>query len=96
MKLRYSPGIVEDLQRAISYYESVSISAANKFRDEVAITFEFIRKNPFASGVVYRDVRVSRIGKFPYAINYRIGSDCVLLDGVIHTASDPDNLRRRI
>ncbi len=96
MKLRFSPIIVDDLERAIAYYEGVSISVANRFRDEVGVVFKWIRQNPNAAAVFYRDVRFALVGKFPYAVYYRNDNGCAILIGIIHTATDPATTKQRM
>lgn len=78
--LRFHPQIPFDLAEAITYYESISASLADRFRDSVSNVLEQIREFPEMCSVVFDDVRIARTGVFPYIIQYRIQNSipCIL------------------
>ncbi len=95
--LRHNSLVVSDLQQAIDWYESRSLSAVNRFRAVTRAAFTHLARSPELSAIVFEDldVRLFRIPRFPYMILYRIHGDIVVIEGIFHTSTDPDTWRRR-
>lgn len=93
--LRFHPQVPTDIAGAISWYEEKSGSLANRFRGALRETFNKVRRQPFTYGILFDEVRVARVARFPYLVQYRMHSDIPVVLGVFHAASNPDKWHRR-
>lgn len=93
--IRFHPQAPYDIADAISWYEEKSMPLANSFRAALREAFARIRLQPLTYGIVFDDVRVARVARFPYLVQYRIHSEVPVVLGVFHSASNPEKWRRR-
>ena len=94
--LRFHPRVVEDLRRAIAWYDKISLDLGNRFRGALNAQFDAIFTRPNGFTRAFDDVRFARVKKFPYLILFEFAGSDVLILGVFHTASDPKKWRKRI
>ena len=94
--LRFHPMVVDDLSRAINWYDERSRDLGDRFRAAVDVCLDAITHNPERFGMSYHDMRVARLSRFPYVITFRIRGEVVQIGGVFHAASDPEKWRREL
>jgi plasmid stabilization system protein ParE len=87
--LVFRPEVREELDEAYNWYESQQIGLGDDFLDSVDETLNRICQMPESYPVVYRDVRRSVVGRFPYAVYYRIVSSRVIVTAIFHSRRDP-------
>ena len=93
--VRFHPQVPQDLADAVSWYEVVSLELANRFRANVRDAIAKVRSQPLTYGIVFDDVRVVRVARFPFLVQFRVGANVLFVLGVFHTASDPEKWRMR-
>lgn len=72
MKIEFHPATVSDLNRAVTYYESLRPGLGRECRSEVYKAIDRIRAAPRRYRTVEQDIRRSFVGRFPFSILYRI------------------------
>ena len=93
---RFHKDFVLDLVSITDYYDSVSLDAANRFRETLDYWLDLVVGSPEAFVPIYKSVRAVRMRGFPYVILYEIHDDIVLFIGIVHGASDHENWFHRI
>ena len=88
---RYSPKFVADLCVAIEYYDSISVSTGNRFREKLDARFSLIMNSPEGFATIYESVRAVRVRSYPYVILYEVFRDHVNFIGLIHGAGKREN-----
>ena len=78
-RLRFHSAIPDDLVNALDYFEGVSHTLANRFRDSVDKRLDDIAK----------------IDRFPYLIFFAVKSGFALIIAIVYGASDPNKWRSR-
>lgn len=77
-----------ELNEAADYYEVESPGLGAAFLDEVARCVRAITESPQAGAVILAEARRRLVARFPYAVIYRVGPDCIRILAVM-------NLHRR-
>ncbi len=79
-----------DIQKALSYYDTIDALIADKFLSNVNRTINSIASNPFFQNR-YADVRCIVIPKFPYMIHFQVNEkkNFVVIRAVINTSKNP-------
>jgi hypothetical protein len=80
-----------DIREAIKWYESRQKDLGKTFYDQLNQKFTFIRQNPEAVAIKYRDTRVAVLQQFPYLVHYRIivEQQLIVVSAVLHAHSRP-------
>jgi plasmid stabilization system protein ParE len=96
--LRFTRWVADDIHQALARYDAKSVNLGNRFRDAVESGFDLVERNPDLFPFAFADlnVRFYRLRRFPYLILYQARPTTVLIVGVVHAASDPERMRRRI
>ncbi len=94
-RLRFHPLVAADLRNATRWYDDISIDLGNRFRSHVNARFDDVAERPETFAVVFDDVHLARIQRFPYLVLFRTVGDSIHLLGVFHSASDPAKWRQR-
>lgn len=94
-RVRFHPTVPHDLAAAIKWYDEIAPGLGNRFRQAVGDSFSKVHSQPLLYGVIFDDVRLLRIGGFPYVVHYRIRNEVPYVLGVFHTASNPERWRKR-
>lgn len=71
-KFVYRPFVKQDLQKATTYYKTISPSLAKDFLYWIWEAKKFIALNPEGDDVMYNDIRMHNLYQFPYHIHYYI------------------------
>ena len=94
-RLRFHSAIPDDLVNALDYYEGVSHTLANRFRDSVDKRLDDIAKNPELFVFDAPPIRFAKIDRFPYLIFFTVQSGFAFIIAIVHGASDPNKWRSR-
>lgn len=92
--LRFHPQVVDDLTRAIDWYDERSGGLGDRFRAAVDDRLDAVSQSPERFGKSFHDLRVARLARFPYVVTFRIRGDVIHIAGIFHAASDPAKWRR--
>jgi plasmid stabilization system protein ParE len=98
MKLRFHPGVQNDLNEVLDYYSERSLTAVDRFWDDLHGRLSEIEANPqrFAFLHQLRGLRRARLHRFPYLIVYYEAADGVKVTCVKHEKRHPSfGLSRR-
>lgn len=93
--LRFHPHVADDLRSAIEWYDRISVELGNRFRRAVDARLDDVASRPKSFGLIDEVLRAARVNKFPYLIIFNDTGSATEVLGVHHTASDPENWRRR-
>ncbi|MBE9469609.1 MAG: type II toxin-antitoxin system RelE/ParE family toxin [Bacteroidetes bacterium] len=87
----------EDIREAALWYNKQQKELGKKFTTEVRENVHFIRQNPKASNVRYKNVRTTVLNVFPFMIHYTIGEKdkIIIISAVLHTSRNPQLLKNR-
>lgn len=66
----YIPFVKKDLQKAIHYYNVISLNLAKDFLIRVREAEKYISQNPFGDDVMYKQIRMHNLKQFPYYIHF--------------------------
>ncbi len=90
MSYRFTPLAARQLEFAFSSYNLRSPGAGEGFLDEFVRTVELIQSFPEAWPVHSGIVRRCRLRKFPYTILYQREDDGIVILGIPHLHSNPE------
>ena len=63
----YTPESIEQINHIIHWYEVINKELGKRFKSNLIIAINTIRKNPFTPSFRYDEVRYAVVNKFPYA-----------------------------
>lgn len=91
MNLRFHPTVQRDINEVLDYYSEKSLTAADRFWDDLHARFHEIEENPHRFNLVQpvRGLRAARLRKFPYLILYYQDSRGVKITCVKHEKRRP-------
>ena len=97
MKLRlvFRRGVKGEIAEAHSWYEKQSPGLGDQFAECLEETLEAILARPTLTATLIRDIRFRLLGRFPYAVYYRVVRDAVRVLAVVHTRRDPQSWMSR-
>ena len=95
VELVFYPAIPEDLALAFAYYDEISITLGNRFRDSVQILLSSISERPESFPMDVEPIRFGRVERFPYLIFFVPRASHVSVIAILHGASDPRKRRER-
>ncbi|KAF2079241.1 type II toxin-antitoxin system RelE/ParE family toxin [Flavobacterium sharifuzzamanii] len=79
-----------DYKESLLFYKNINPKLAVRFNDSFKKSIAFITKNPFQFQIKYDDVRIIFFRTFPYAIQYSIYENSVIIKSIFHTSRDSD------
>jgi plasmid stabilization system protein ParE len=92
IEVRFHPAAVDDLTRAMRYYEQHQLGLGQKLRNEVLASIQRIGENPQVYPLIRKDLRRCLVHRFPFSIVYRIENQPSVLVLVIrHHRQDPSH-----
>ena len=82
---------LNDIQKALSYYDHIDTGIADKFQAKVNKIIDTIASNPFYE-VRYKDVHCLIIPKSPYMLHFQINEkkNIVIIRALVNTSKNPD------
>lgn len=91
MRLRFHRAVQRDINDVLDYYAERSITAADRFWDDLQQRFQEIAENPEQFGFIHeaRGLRRVRLRKFPYLVLYYRAAGVVKVTCVKHEKRHP-------
>ncbi len=85
------PSALNDIQKAIEYYDEQQIGISEKFESEVNQLFLSLQKNPFYQ-IRYKKIHCLPLKKFPFMIHYIVDekTSTIYVRAILHTSLNPD------
>ena len=82
----------QDIKEAAKWYNDRKPGLGKRFTHHVRQKVKFIRKNPEAVAIRYKDTRTALLDIFTYMIHYTTDDDkkLVIVSAVLSTHRDPD------
>lgn len=89
------PRAIQDIQKAIDYYDEQQPGLGLRFEDVVNKKLVALKKSPFFQ-IRYDNVRCLPLKKFPYMVHFTINEqkNNITIHAVFHTSLDPINWNR--
>ncbi|WP_084454517.1 type II toxin-antitoxin system RelE/ParE family toxin [Algoriphagus terrigena] len=80
-----------DIKDIIIWYNNVESGLGRRFYGSLKSSLDYIRKYPFNSQIVYRDIRNMLLKKFPYQVHYRVieQDKLIIVFAITHTSRNP-------
>ncbi len=90
--VHFSPEAIDELQRAITYYEGLRAGLGIEFMIEFEKQIQQISINPYTRAVRYLEVRFALVNRFPYAIHYviREAANTIVVQTILSTFRNPE------
>lgn len=87
----------QDIKDAAKWYNDRKNGLGKRFIQHVRQKVHFIRQNPKAVAIRYKDTRTAVLDTFPYMIHFTVDDDkkLVIVSAVIGTYRDPDKWTER-
>ena len=97
-ELRFTHWIAEDLREATTWYDSRSLTAGERFREEVDKALDAIEASPERFPFARRELKVRyvKLRLFPDWILYHMDGEVPILIGIRHCAGDSTQWLRRL
>lgn len=85
-----------EIGAAARFYERRVTGLGSRFLDEVDESVRVIVAIPTCWPLLERDVRRYLLRRFPFALHYRISTDCIQILACKHHSRHPDYWRQRL
>ena len=95
MNLLVRPAAAADIDEAFVWYDAQRAGLGDEFLDAVRDAFVTVRESPRLHAVIHRDVRRSKLRRFPHSLFYRILEDHVVVVGCFHASRSPRRWQSR-
>lgn len=91
----FTPSAKQDVREARDWYDRTGLELGTAFVKEVLSLTDRIASDPRQFAEAYRDVRQSRLKRFPYVVSYRVSEEQVEVLAVLHGYRDPQVWKKR-
>jgi plasmid stabilization system protein ParE len=91
----FRPGAAADVLDARIYYERQRATLGDQFAEALDEVVSLIAAKPELFAVVLRNVRRTKLRRFPYVVYYRILAERVEVIGVLHASRHPRTWQQR-
>lgn len=95
-KLIFHASIPDDLVSAIAYYDRISVTLGDRFRDNVKLRLAQVSERPESFPTDIGPIRFARVERFPYLIFFVARTESILVLAIVHGSSNPDRWRNRV
>ena len=95
MTLLIRPAAAADIEAAVVWYDAQRAGLGDEFVDAVRDALVSVSESPRLHGVIHRDVRRSKLRRFPYSLFYRILDNNIVVVGCFHASRSPLRWRSR-
>lgn len=87
----------EDIREAAKWYNKQQKGLGKRFTAEVRENVHFIRQNPKAANIRYKNVRTTVLNIFPFMVHYTIDekNKTIIVSAVLHTSRNPELWKNR-
>lgn len=88
-QLLIDPSVIDDLQKAIDYYESKKSGLGKLFMEAIELAFDSLSKFPFYQ-IRYDTIRCYPLTNYPYMIHFIVNENekTIEIRAVIHMKSN--------
>lgn len=85
------PQAKADIREAAQWYNKQQTGLGKRFITQIREKVHFIRQNPKASNIRYKNVRTAILNIFPFMVHYTIDekNKTIIISAVLHTSRDP-------
>jgi plasmid stabilization system protein ParE len=85
------PQAKEDIREAAQWYNKQQTGLGKRFITQIREKVHFIRQNPKASNIRYKNVRTAILNIFPFMVHYIADekNKTIIVSAVLHTSRDP-------
>jgi plasmid stabilization system protein ParE len=91
----FQAGVRDEIDEAYAWYETQRLGLGEEFLTEVQSVLDRIERNPELHAPIYKNVRHTRVKRFPYAAYYRIEPARIAVIAVHHSKRDPRHWQSR-
>lgn len=92
----FSPEAENETKKAYLWYQGEQPGLGKAFRESLRVKIESLKQNPKSSSFVYKNVRSSRIRRFPFNIIYRVSDFQIQIIAIFHHSRNPREWKKRI
>jgi plasmid stabilization system protein ParE len=96
MQLLVRSEAAADIEEAYQWYGRQRAGLGEEFLAAVDAKLQDITAHPAAYQIVHRDARRALLGRFPYAIYYRIYEEMIVVVACMHGRRDPTRWKARV
>ena len=90
MKILFSKFAKNELDDAVTFYETELAGLGRLFKEEIKSSVSRIKEHPEAWSIEKGDVRKALLHRFPYKILYSIEKDHIVILAVAHQHRKPN------
>ena len=94
--LRLRPELIEDAHEAFVWHETAATGLGHELLRCYFAAVALAHREPLLFRTVYRDFRRVLLGRFPYALYFRVEQGTVVFFLLIHGARNPALIRRTL
>lgn len=85
-----------EILQAYFWYENQKKGLGEKFKTSLNSKIKFIKKNPTQYSYIYKNLRSSKITKFPFNIIYKVSGTQIQIIAIFHHSRNPRQWKRRV
>ena len=90
MKILFSKFAKNELDDAVSFYETELAGLGLRFKEEIRSSISRIKEHPEAWSIEKGDVRKALLHRFPYKILYSLEKDHIVILAIAHQHRKPN------
>ena len=94
-RLIIKPYAERDLEEAYVWYNEKQEGLGNRFLEQVERSLQFVEINPQQYQFRYKEVRMTKVNRFPFCLHYTIEEDAIFVHAVLSTSRNPEIWRTR-
>ncbi len=94
--IAFTPEAEIEALQAYFWYEIQKAALGEDFKICIDLKIESLKKNPKTSGYIYKNIRASKIKRFPYNLIYRVFNSQIQVIAIFHQSRNPKEWRKRI
>lgn len=83
--LLFEDSVTLEYQKAIDYYDDISIELGNRFEQDFKQTLQYIKQFPLHFSRRYNNIRIALFENFPFSIHFMVEGNVIYILKVIHT-----------
>lgn len=97
-KVVYNPDFYDDIVQAVDWYNEKQSGLGDKLFNAVKKLTKKLTSAALQYAIRYDDIRCMPIGKFPYAVHYRVDerTKIIKVEALFHTSRNPALWDKRI
>lgn len=92
----FTPEAESDALESYSWYENQRKGLGEVFKISLNLKIESLSNNPEASSYIHKNIRSSKLKKFPFSIIYRISNSQLQILAIFHHSRNPTEWKKRI